>query len=508
MTRLTRSWLQSGPPLPADLSCGPLTAFPERVIQFGTGNFLRAFAGWMVDEMNARGLFAGSIVAVQATPHGKSDLLNAQDGLYTLHLRGVQQGHVVDQRRIVTAVSRALDPYRAWDEVCECFRNPALRFVFSNTTEAGIADAPEPYRPDQCPVSFPAKVALVLHERFRTLRGEPQSGLIFLPCELIDRNGSTLRELVRQHAQRWSLGLDFNDWIDRHHHFLNTLVDRIVPGYPKADAPRLTQELSYEDPLYDVAEPFHRWIIEGPPALAEEFPAHRAGLNVVWTDNLIPHRARKVRLLNGAHTTAALAGFLAGLDTVRELVEEPVLGSFIHQAVFAEILPFVPGAETEGADYATTMFDRFRNPFIRHELLSIALNSVAKWRVRVLPCLLDYCAAHDRLPPRLTFSLAALLAFYCGERTSPTELTGRRGPLPYPIRDEAPVLDLFAELWSTCGQPGRTRDLAAAALGQTRLWGIDLNTVRGLTDRVAIDLLTIAQEGMRGAVEKLLASTA
>jgi len=262
MNRLSKPLLQQGFVPPSNLTCGPLTGFPERIVQFGEGNFLRAFADWMVDVLNEKGLFGGKVVAVQPIRHGMAATLNEQDGLYTVLLRGVQNGAVVETRRIITAVSRALNPYDAWDKLARCFRSPALRFVISNTTEAGIAFASEPHRPGQCPESFPAKVTALLFERFQAVEGGPAKGLVFLPCELIERNGDALRRCVLQYAEAWGLSRDFANWVNGSNHFLNTLVDRIVPGYPHDEVEQLARELGYEDKLLDAGEVFHLWVIE------------------------------------------------------------------------------------------------------------------------------------------------------------------------------------------------------------------------------------------------------
>ncbi|MCX6905376.1 MAG: tagaturonate reductase, partial [Verrucomicrobia bacterium] len=408
MNSLSRPFLREATP-PPDVTCGPLAGLPEKVAQFGEGNFLRAFADWMVDIMNGQGLFNGRVVVVQPIRQGMARLLNEQDGLYTLLLRGIQDGSTVERHRLITAVSRALDPYEAWPETVRYFCNPTLRFVISNTTEAGIAFVSEARQPGQCPESFPAKVASLLFERFQAVQGDPARGLIFLPCELIDRNGEQLRRFVLQHGEAWDLGREFADWVSRANYFLNTLVDRIVPGFPRDEAGEIGRKLGYEDRLLVAAELFHLWVIEGPPHLAEEIPFHRAGLNVIWTYDLTPYRTRKVRILNGAHTASVLAAFHAGLNTVREMLENPVLGQLVRRVVFDEILPTVPLPAPEKTSYANAVLERFANPFVRHELLTISLNSVSKWKGRVLPSLLEYRATQGQLPPLLSFSLAALL---------------------------------------------------------------------------------------------------
>ena len=318
---------------------------------------------------------------------------------------------------------------------------------------------------------------------------------MFLPCELIEANGATLKRIVKLHAQRWQLPAAFTDWIDRANHFLDTLVDRIVPGYPADEADALREDWGYDDQLIVAAEPFHLLVIQGPAALADELPLHKAGLNVVWTDDLRPYRTRKVRILNGAHTATALAAFCAGLDTVQQMTEDPVVSAFLRQVMFNEIVPFVPLPEAERQAYAATTMERFGNPFIRHELISIALNSVAKWKVRVLPTVKDHAAKHGVVPPGLAFSLAALLWFYRG-RMQDGACTGQREAGAYPIRDDAAALASLASAWADddAGQRGR------ACAGGRRLWGEDLTSLPGLLPQVTADLVQIAELGMQAAL--------
>jgi len=505
MDRLSKRLLARGWCPPANLSGAGFQARPERVVQFGEGNFLRAFADWMLDVLNEQGLFNGQVVIVQPIRTGLADVLNAQNGLYTLILRGLQHGQARESRRLIGVVSRAINPYQDWPEVVACFCQPEVRFVLSNTTETGIAYVAEHRVPGQTPESFPAKVAALLHARFQALAGDPHKGLIFLPCELIDRNGAQLKAIVLKHAADWKLGEDFCDWVRNCNHFLNTLVDRIVPGYPAAEAAKLATELGYEDRLLDVAESFHLWVIEGPPHLADELPFHKAGLNVVWTDDLTPYRTRKVRILNGAHTASALAAFHAGLNTVQEMMEDDLLGRFVRRAVFEEILPGVPLPAPAKADYAEAVLERFRNPFIRHELLSISLNSVAKWKVRVLPSLLDFLKAHGKLPEVLTFSLAALIQFYRGVDGSAHEQRGSRHGEPYPIRDERDVTSFFEKHWRAFESSHDLPALVGAALANDAFWGADLTVLPRFRDAVTSHLQTILLNGTRPALTAALA---
>jgi tagaturonate reductase len=474
--------------------------FPERIIQFGEGNFLRGFADWMVDHLNAAGMFEGSVAVVQPVRQGLAELLNEQDGVYTLLLRGIQNGERVGERRVVTSISRCLNPYEDWASVVGIATRPELRFAISNTTEAGIAHVAEAYDGQHSPASFPAKVTALLWERFKALGGSAESGLVFLPCELIDRNGAKLREHVLRHAAEWNAGDDFIAWIESANHFLNTLVDRIVPGYPGKEAEALREELGYDDRLMVAAEIFHLWVIEGPAHLAKEIPFHEAGLNVVWTEDMTPYRSRKVRVLNGAHTATVPAAFLAGLNTVGEMMDDPDFGPLVRRAVFDEILPVLDMDDAGKRDYASAVLERFRNPFIRHELLSITLNSISKWRVRVLPSLLDSLERNGTLPPLLTFSLAAWIRFYDGRPVSETELQGNRGGLAYPVRDDAPVLAFFAGAWSEFHGSNDLAKLTHSVLSNTKLWGRDLTLVAGLQQAVEESLGRILTDGARKSI--------
>jgi len=473
---------------------------PIRVLQIGDGNFLRGFVDWMIDVANEKGVFDGGVAIAQPLPQGIASLLEAQDNVYTVLLRGRVEGREVIDRRLVTTVQCALDSYAQWDDMRALAVARALRFVVSNTTEAGIVDVVEAFAPESCPQSFPAKVASLLWTRWTAL-GSDAPGLVFLPCELIEANGATLRRIVLQHARRWGLDPACIAWIEEANVFLDTLVDRIVPGFPGAEKAALFREWGYEDPLAVAAEPFHVWVIQGPKEIGEEFPLHKAGLNVVWTDDLRPYRTRKVRILNGAHTASVLAAHLAGLDTVEEMTKDPQISAFLRRVLFDEITPRVPLPDPERRAYAATILERFGNPFIRHELLSIALNSVSKWKVRVLPTIEDATKAGEPAPAGLAFSLAALLWFYRGERQG-DGVFGRRERGPYPIRDDAHVLDAMVEAWRTAGA-GDAAGIARRLLADASLWGRDLTQVGDLAAKVEIAISAIEAVGVRGALQRL-----
>jgi tagaturonate reductase len=478
----------------------PSSLKPVRILQIGDGNFLRAFADWMIDVANGAGLFNGRVTMAQPLARGIADLMKAQDCLYTVLLRGVQNGVAVDSRRVVSCVEKVLNPYSEWDAMLATAQDPSLRFVISNTTEAGIAYTEEPLLDGQCPGSFPAKVTALLLARFKALGGTASSGLVFLPCELIEANATKLRAYVLQYAEAWKLPAEFVIWIREHNVFCNTLVDRIVPGFPAAEAEALYAQFGYKDPLLVAAEPFLLWVIEGPAAIAEELPLHKAGLDVVWTTDLQPYRTRKVRILNGAHTASSLAAFCAGLDTVQSMTEDLVVSKFLSRVMFEEIVPFVPLPDAERLAYAQTIMERFANPSIRHELISIALNSVSKWQVRVLPTVKDYAAKHGRAPAGLSFSLAALLNFYHGKFVEGGEYEGRRQGQTYPIRDSADVLAILNAAWQGSGD---LNVVVAGLLADVRLWGEDLTRVSGLAEQTASALSRIKALGVKAAMAEL-----
>ncbi len=504
MERLNKQFMEKKGRVLDKVEVGPLNHMPERIIQFGEGNFLRAFVDWMINEMNKQGLFCGKVVIVQPIRQGLIDMLNEQDGLYTLLLRGIEGGRLIEKSEIITSVSRGINPYTHWNDFLECAANPDLRFMISNTTEAGIVYIEEKMKADECPVSFPAKVTAFLYERYKRFDGQYDKGMIIIPCELIERNGDTLKKIVLRYSREWGLGGHFCAWLENSNYFLNTLVDRIVPGYPKEDAQNIITQLGYQDRLLDTGEIFHLWVIEGDRHLAKELPFGKAGLNVVWTDNLQPYRTRKVRMLNGTHTMMVLAAYLYGLDTVREAVEDPIMGKFIVRGLFDEIVPVLNLPEQEKEGFAADTLERFKNPFIKHYLLSIALNSVSKWKVRVLPSLLEYLDCKGQLPKILTFSLAALIVFYRGTCFRGAVLLGRRNQEYYEIQDDMEVLKFFAQAWKEFQDHGDINGLCSRVLAKQEFWGQDLNNIEGLRETVAGYIHDILNQGMKSAVGNLI----
>lgn len=376
---------------------------PERVIQFGEGGFLRGFADWMLQKMNDAGLFSGSVVVVQPIERGMCAKLAEQDGVYTHVMRGLEAGKPTVRSEVVTVISRCVEPYQDFDAYLALAEQPELRFIISNTTESGIAYHPGDTLNDRPPVSYPAKLACLLYRRFE----KGLDGFILLPCELIDKNGEKLKETVLQYAADWNLGEGFISWLNEKNYFCNTLVDRIVTGRPTEDL-----GLTYIDEMANTSELFHLWVIEAPEAVRRELPLREAGLNVVFTDNLERYRTRKVRILNGAHTSLVPYAMLRGFTTVGECIADKDMRAYLEQCVYEEIIPTLDLPEEELKEYADGVFERFANPYIRHQLSSIALNSVSKFKVRVLPSILEYKKRRGSYPQTLLRGFAALLDFY------------------------------------------------------------------------------------------------
>lgn len=378
----------------------------ERIIQFGEGGFLRGFADWMLQITNEQTDFEGKVVVVQPIEKGLCDMLTAQGCVYTHLCRGAEG---VDIKKI-DVISRCVKPYDDFDAYMALAQNPDLRFVISNTTEAGIAFVETDKITDRPASSFPGKLTQLLKARYDA----GLSGFVFLPCELIDKNGENLKKCVLQYADLWGLGDGFNEWIEKDNIFCNTLVDRINTGYPKEEK----IEVGFDDNMINTSEYFHLWVIEGYNGLFEEIPFDKCGLNVILTDNLEMYRTRKVRILNGAHTSFVPYALLSGFDTVKSCIDDEKMLAYIKKCVYEEIIPTLDLPREELVEYADNVITRFSNPYIRHMLISIALNSVSKFKVRVLPSILEYIKRYDKMPETLIFSFAKLIDFYMTDMTN------------------------------------------------------------------------------------------
>ena len=479
---------------------------PERAVQFGTGAFLRGFLDDFLHRANEQGLFGGRVAVVSSTGSARDRAINAQDGLYTLVVEGIDRGKAVQECRIIGSVSRALAATEQWNEVLALARAPLLRYVFSNTTEVGIALDPADRFDDAPPRSFPAKLTRFLYERAREFDYAPDCGLVVIPCELIDDNGTRLRELVGTLAVRWALDPRFVSWLDSSTTFCNTLVDRIVPGAPRdEDARRLAGMLGYSDALLTTCEPYRLFAIQGDAAVKDQLSWAAADPGILVVPDVAPYRERKVRLLNGAHTLLVPVALQMGLETVRDAITEPTLNRFVRRAMFDEIVPTLDVAGAK--EFAEAVLDRFENPFIRHALVDITLHATTKMRVRVVPSIVKYAARTGRPPRALTFAFAAFLLYMRGD----VQVSRRAKGLPVPADEHGHALQALWGVMPRGAEPvdeERLRSLARLACGDVSLWGSDLAKLPGFCDMVAEDLVRARRDGIRAALQHALAGAA
>lgn len=449
---------------------------PERVLQFGEGNFLRAFVDYFIDILNEKAGFNGKVCLVQPIPGGDfiRESINAQEGLYTLYLRGFENGGAVNRKRVISSVSRCINPYVDNVAFLDNAKNPDLRIIVSNTTEAGIAYDSSCKFDDAPANSFPAKMTRFLYERFKNFGYEEGKGFIILSCELIDNNGRELKRCVKLHATDWNLGEEFLRWIDEENVFCSTLVDRIVTGYPRDEANSLNEENGYEDNVIDTGESFGFWVIEGPKSIADELGLDKVHLPIIVVDDHTPYKQRKVRILNGAHTSFVLGAYLKGFDIVRDCMNDDGVRSFMEETIYAEIIPTLTLPEKELKDFAVSVTERFKNPFINHKLLDISLNSVSKWKARCLPSVKAYYEKFGKSPKNLSASFSSLVEFYSrGEKWNAegSALEAKCGDETYLVRDDKKVLEWFIE--------NRTLPLdvlVKKCAANIDFWGEDINT--------------------------------
>ena len=465
--------------------------YTEKVIQFGEGNFLRAFIEWIIWKTNQKTDFNGSVVVVQPIEKGMVSWLNEQDGLYHLNLQGLQDGKPVDSVDLIDVISRGLNPYEDFGAYMALAEQPEIRFVISNTTEAGIAFDPACKLDDKPASSYPGKLTQLLYHRYQYFKGDAKKGLIIFPCELIFENGKHLKECIRQYIKLWNLGDEFSAWFENACGVYSTLVDRIVPGYPRDTAAQLCERAGYDDHLLDKAEIFHLWVIEAPKEVAAEFPADKAGLHVLFVPSEAPYHERKVTLLNGPHTVLSPVGYLSGLNTVKECCEDPEVGQFVKKVMYDELLPTLNLPKEELLQFANDVMERFRNPFVKHFVTSIMLNSFPKFKTRDLPGLKTYLERKGELPKGLVLGLAGICTYYKG---------GKRGEDEIVPQDDEKIVALLKNLWAT----GDVRKVAEGVLADDFIWGENLNAIPGLTDLLAADLALIQAKGMREAVKSII----
>lgn len=484
----------------------PKSVAPERIIQFGEGNFLRAFVDWIIWNMNAKTNFNGSVVVVQPIDKGMVEWLNGQDCLYHVNLQGRLNGEAVNSLERIDVISRALNPYSQNAAFMALAEQPDIRFVISNTTEAGITFDPACKFTDAPASAYPGKLVQLLYRRYKTFNGDPKKGLILMPCELIFLNGHHLKECIYQYIELWKedLGVDyegFKEWFTKYNYVCATLVDRIVPGFPRKDIAEIQEKVGYNDNLVVQAEIFHLWVIEKPEnmsieELRAEFPAEKAGLHVLIAESEKPYHERKVTLLNGPHTVLSPVAYLSGINIVRDACNDPVIGKYIHKVQFEELMETLNLPMDELRQFASDVLERFNNPYVDHQVTSIMLNSFPKFETRDLPGLKVYLERKGTLPKGLVLGLAAIITYYKGGT--------RADGAPIQPNDAQEIMDLLAQLWAT----GDTRRVAEGVLGATDIiWKEskqNLNEIPGLTDMVEGFLNDIQAKGMVETVKSIL----
>ncbi|WP_369310664.1 tagaturonate reductase [Providencia rettgeri] len=463
--------------------------YPEKILQFGEGNFLRAFIDWMIDQLNEKTDFNSGITLVRPI-NSVHPSINKQDGLYTAITRGIneKQQRVADIR-LINSVNREILIYSEYDKFIKCAENPELEWIFSNTTEAGIVYNPE-IRLEEVPAkSFPGKLTQFLFHRFQYFNGDQEKGLFIIPCELIDYNGEKLKEFVIKYAQDWSLPNEFITWLNECNTFCSTLVDRIVTGYPKNEIEKLESKLGYKDEFLVTAEHFYLFVIQGPKILEEKLKLNSLPLNIKIVDDIKPYKERKVAILNGAHTSMVPVAYLAGIKTVREVTSNPIFLAYIKELITQEVIPVLSQDASELNQFAKDVINRFNNPYIEHELLSISLNSLTKFKTRLLPQLLSYAQQNNNIPYCISFSLAALIVFY----------RGKFNHLSIPLKDDEYLLERF-KAWDRLYDTDITQ-LTYNVLAMTDLWGIDLNQIDSLAENIALKITQILNSGTQAILE-------
>ncbi|MGM8360602.1 tagaturonate reductase [Flavobacterium sp. ARAG 55.4] len=454
---------------------------PIKVVQFGEGNFLRAFVDYVFQRLNNEVDFNAGIAMVQPLAAGMVDMINDQDGLYTLFMNGIKKGEKIQDIQLINNVVKAINPYSNFADFLALAKEEELQFIVSNTTEAGIeflnTDTPDM----QPPASFPAKLTVLLHERFKHFNGDASKAVTIIPCELIDYNSEALKKCILQYCDLWKLEETFVKWVSEDCTYHSTLVDRIVPGYPRAEIEEYNNKLDYQDNLIVAAEPFFLWAIEGGEDLKAKLPFHKTDLNVKIVDDIRPFKMIKVRILNGAHTAMVPVSLLFGNKLVMETVNGDFTGPFVDN-VISEISETLPMDKNEITAYAEEVMDRFKNPFIKHALADIALNSISKFKVRVLPSLLGYYNAKKELPTSLTFSLACLIQFYKGNWNNEA----------LPVKDTPELVEAFKKAWEL----GNLESVVTTVLANTDFWDEDLNKVDGLSQALVLALNEIEANGI------------
>ena len=469
---------------------------PERkikIMQFGEGNFLRAFVEWILQDLNDKGAISADVVVVQPMPLGRVKDIAAQDGLYTLRLEGIDKGERVKKSEIIDVIGDCVNPFTDYEKFLRYGESEDLQIIISNTTEAGIALDTTDTDFTVCPKSFPGKLLALLKRRYDKFGGAADKGLAIVPCELIDNNGDELYRVLTELAKVNNMDEKFIEWMQTANHFTSTLVDRIVPGYPKAEIAAIQEETGYIDNNVVKGEIFHLWVLKKEPFVQKVLPADSTGLNVIFADDIKPYKQRKVKILNGSHTALVPVAYLCGIDTVGESMADPTIGKYVRDFIFDEVNPTIDLPQDQMTAFANSVIERYQNPFIRHELMSIALNSTTKFKTRLLPTLLDYVRIFGKLPEHLIFSFAAIIEFH----------KGKRGDQDIALKDDPSYLAFWHRLWAEFD--GDYLAMAKKVLAWEEAWDMDMNTIHPeIAEKVASRLEDIDKNGMRDAVERFV----
>jgi len=470
--------------------------YPTKVMQFGEGNFLRAFIDWQIDHLNKEtGLNAG-VSIIRPIDYDSLPLLNSQDGLYTTIVRGInEEGEAVEQSRIIECVNEEIPVYKEFERYMKLAENPELKIIFSNTTEAGIEFLDTDKLTDAPAKAFPGKLAQWLYARFKHFGGSMESGLMLIPCELIDYNGDKLKEIVLQYCELWQLPEDFVTWINEANHFCSTLVDRIVTGFPRDEHAQLQEKFNYKDNFMVTSEYFHFFVIQGPKELKEVLCLEGTSLNILVVDDIYPYKQRKVAILNGAHTGLVPLAYMAGIDAVGEAMDDPLFAKFIEQFIFDEVIPTLNLPKGELETFANDVIKRFKNPYIHHLLLSISLNSMTKFTTRILPQLNKYVAEKGQVPKLMAHAIAGQIWMYRGVRDGKT----------IDLSDSEEWLNNFKTWWSAYDNDELSvAELVSKVLAVSDHWQQDLNQVLGLNQEVSTALVGFIDNGVRATLTELL----
>ncbi|MCW3785299.1 tagaturonate reductase [Plebeiibacterium sediminum] len=464
--------------------------YPVKILQFGEGNFLRAFVDWMIQQANNKIDYNAGVVIVQPLANGLVEMLKKQDCMYHVSLQGIKDGKPVEETELIECVMDAVNPYAEYAKYEEYFLSEDLEIVISNTTEAGISRIDDEDINALPPKSYPGKMTALLYKRYKKYAGAADKGLSVICCELIDKNADILKEIVLELAEQNNLEADFINWLNSACTFSSTLVDRIVPGFPKDNIKEIQAELGYEDNLVVVGEYFHLWAIEAGENVRSKFPMDSAGLNVVWLDDMKAFRDKKVRVLNGSHTALVPVGLLCGHETVKEAFDDETVSTYIKSMVAEEVLPNIEGDKEKLVAFADEILERFFNPYIRHFLKDISLNSLSKWVTRDFPTVKDTVASTGKLPKKVTFSLAALLVLY-----------KPGNPIGFEAKDTPELLEIINSVWAS---DSSVEEKVQSILSNDKIWGINLDEVPGFSAAVAGYVNNILDNSIQSALAEIL----